>query len=100
MKQTLLILMCLSLWTLNAQTTHNLDWEIGANGPEMDLTIDVGDTVVWTWTDAIPHTVENVVGNSVETFNSGVLTGLGQTFSFTFNSVGVNDYFCWRSWSS
>ncbi len=78
---------------VNSQTTHNLNWFTGI-GSSVDLTIDVGDTIIWTWTDALPHTVQNVSGSSVETFNSGTLTGNGQTFSYTFTTVGSNDYFC------
>lgn len=93
MKTTLLLLCFFGVFAANAQTTHNLDWSMGS-GPNLDLTIDEGDTVIWTWTDELPHTVENEVGNSVETFNSGVLTGIGETFSYTFTVVGVNEYFC------
>jgi plastocyanin len=94
MKTTLLMLLFFGVLSTNAQTTHHLDWEMGANGPEMDLIIDMGDTVIWTWTDAVPHTVQNVVGSSVETFNSGTLTGVSQTYSRTFTVEGDNDYFC------
>ena len=94
MKSTLLTLLILTFWFTQGQTTHNLDWERFANGPEMDLTIDLGDTVTWTWTDTAPHTVENVLGNSVETFDSNTLTGIGQTYSYTFTIEGINDYFC------
>jgi len=93
MKTKLLLLTFLGFFALNAQTTHNLDWfmNIGAN---VDLTINQGDTVIWTWGDAAPHTVENEVGNSVETFNSGIITGIGETYSYTFTVVGANSYFC------
>lgn len=94
MKKTLLLMMLFVALSMNAQTTYNLNWERFANGPEMDITIEIGDIVVWTWTDAFPHTVQNVVGNSVETFNSGTLTGLGETYSHTFTVEGANDYFC------
>ncbi|TJY34126.1 T9SS type A sorting domain-containing protein [Pontimicrobium aquaticum] len=94
MKTKLLLLFLFVFCNIQGQTTHNLNWERFANGSEMDLTIDIGDTVLWTWTDAFSHTVENSIGNSVETFNSGVLTGIGQSFSYTFNVEGVNDYLC------
>lgn len=92
MKVKLLILTLLSIAFTNAQTTHNLDWFAGM-GTNVDLTIGVGDTVIWTWTSP-NHTVENVPGNSVETFNSGFLASVGSVFSFTFTVVGDNDYFC------
>lgn len=93
MKTKLLLLTFLGFFAANAQTTHNLDWFMGI-GSNVDLTIDQGDTVIWTWGDSAPHTVQNEVGNSVETFNSGVITGMGETYSYTFTVVGDNDYFC------
>lgn len=78
---------------LSAQTTHNLDWYAGI-GNSVDLTIETGDTVIWTWTSP-NHTVENdPSGSSVETFNSGFLGPTGSTFSYTFTVVGTNDYYC------
>jgi hypothetical protein len=77
---------------INAQTTHNLNWFTGI-GSNVDLTIDVGDTVIWTWTSP-NHTVESVPGNSVETFTSGFLGPNGSTYSYTFTVVGANDYLC------
>ena len=74
-----------------AGPTVDLDWDIGV-GPSLDATIEVGDTVRWTWTDPLPHTVESSSGPT--SFNSGLLTGLGQTFSYTFNQTGDWDYLC------
>jgi hypothetical protein len=93
MKTRLLIILCFGILNINAQTTYDLDWYrfIGSN---VDLTIDIGDTVRWTWGDEFPHTVQNVVGSSVETFNSGTKTGEGLTYSRTFTIEGLNDYYC------
>ena len=74
-----------------AQTTIDLDWSLGS-GPSLDASISVGDTVRWTWTDAAPHTAESTTGT--ESFNSGLLTGIGQTFSHTFTAEGSTDYKC------
>jgi plastocyanin len=93
MRTKLLLLTFLGFLTASAQNTHNLNWEMGI-GSHVDLTIDQGDTVIWTWRDNAPHTVENEAGNSVETFNSGVLSGMGETFAYTFTEVGDNSYFC------
>ncbi len=92
MKSRLLFLLSFIAISMNAQTTHNLDWFAGI-GSNVDLTIQTGDTVIWTWTSP-NHTVENVPGNSVENFNSGFLGPIGSTFSYTFTVVGDNDYFC------
>jgi len=63
------------------------------NGEDASLTIDVGDMVTWTWTNSAPHTVTSLSG-SQETFDSGTLTGVGQTFSYTFDEEGINNYQC------
>jgi len=76
-----------------AQTTHNLDWQQGISGEDASLTIEVGDIVIWTLTNTSPHTVTSLDG-SQETFDSGTLSGMGETFSFTFTEVGENDYQC------
>lgn len=93
MKTKLLIAgLLLGFLNVNAQTTHNLNWFTGI-GSDVDLTIVSGDMVVWTWTNP-NHTVENVEGSSVETFDSGFLGPTGSTFSHTFTVVGDNDYLC------
>ena len=93
MKTSLLMLLFIGISTLQAQTTHDLIWERNFTSPQSDLTIEIGDTVRWTWTDDLPHTVENNTG-STESFNSSIITGLGQTYSFTFTVIGSNPYFC------
>lgn len=59
-----------------------------------NLTVDDGSTVTWTWvnTGAISHSVESV-GNPSFT-SSAVLSGAGQTYSFTFNTPGTYNYQC------
>ncbi len=91
MKKILLTLFVFSALTLSAQTTFDIDWTIGA-GPA-DLTIEQGDTVRWTWGDALPHSVTSMPGSAMS-FDSGVITGLGTEFSFTFSLLGVNAYQC------
>lgn len=92
MKIKLLTLFFLGITSLSAQTTHNLNWQIGI-GTNVDLTIEVGDTVIWNWTDNAPHTVTSLPG-SAESFNSGSITGNGLTYSRVFNIVGSNPYEC------
>jgi hypothetical protein len=91
MKTRLLIILCLGIYNLNAQTTHNLNWFVGI-GSNVNLTIEIGDTVKWTWTSA-NHTVTSDLG-STETFDSGSLGPIGSTFQWTFTEVGTNPYFC------
>lgn len=91
MKTRILIILSFGILSLNAQTTHDLDWYTGM-GSNVDLTIDVGDTVKWTWT-SINHTVTSNVG-STETFDSGFLGPIGSTYSYTFTLEGTNPYYC------
>ena len=91
MKTRLLIILSFGIFSLNAQTTYDLDWHMGI-GTNVDLTIDIGDTVRWTWTST-SHTVTSNVG-STETFDSGFLGPIGSTFSHTFTLEGANPYYC------
>lgn len=90
--KTALLLLAFITFGVQAQTTYDLDWEMGI-GTNIDLTINVGDKVRWTWTDTFPHTVQSEVG-STETFNSGTKTGLGSSYIHTFNVIGTNPYKC------
>lgn len=93
MKIKLLLGLLLASAGLTAQTTHHIDWFMGVSGASASITIDQGDTVEWEWTDNLPHTVTSNAGGA-ETFNSGTLTGNGQTFSHTFANVGATTYKC------
>lgn len=90
------ILFCLLLTSAfaNAQTTHMVDWFMGVTSGQASRTINVGDTVTWTWTQAgMPHTVTSL-GSAHESFDSGLLIGVGQTFSHTFTTAGSSPYVC------
>jgi len=56
-----------------------------------DLTIEVGDTVTWTNLDSFSHTATSTSGPA--SFDSGNLA-TGDTFSFTFDTAGMYEYFC------
>jgi plastocyanin len=53
------------------------------------ITINAGDTIVWTNTGAMPHTVTASDGS----FDSG-LFGPGETYSRTFDTAGTISYYC------
>lgn len=53
------------------------------------ITVKKGTTVTWTNQDTAPHTVTGTNGGP----SSGNLSQ-GQTYSFTFNTVGTFNYFC------
>ncbi|MBT8263613.1 MAG: T9SS type A sorting domain-containing protein [Bacteroidia bacterium] len=93
MKKYLLTMAVMATLTISAQTTFDITWEIGVNGAPASPTVETGDTVRWTWGDALPHSVTSLAG-SQQTFDSTILTGMGTEFSFTFTEVGTNDYQC------
>lgn len=68
--------------------THNISITGMAYSPS-SLNINVGDTVIWTNNDGMPHTVSSV--DSL--FDSGTINDT-ETFSHTFNSEGTFDYEC------
>jgi plastocyanin len=51
--------------------------------------INVGTTLVWTNTGALPHTVTDRAAR----FDSGLLMS-GETYRRTFNEAGIFEYFC------
>ncbi|MEM0518218.1 T9SS type A sorting domain-containing protein [Aequorivita flava] len=92
-KFKLFFTMALIATLASAQTTFDLDWYVGIPNGDASITIEPGDTVRWTWTDEVPHSVTSDSG-SQESFDSGILTGSGTQFSYTFTEIGVNDYEC------
>jgi plastocyanin len=93
MKKITLLFYVLSLSFVTAQTTYDVNWQVGISIPDASFTIEQGDTMRWTWTDALPHSVTSDSG-SQEAFDSGVITGAGTVYSFTFSEVGTNPYRC------
>lgn len=77
---------------LCAQTTFDITWDQSV-GSAASITIQQGDAIRWTWGNSVPHSVTSLAG-SQETFDSGILTGQGTTFLYTFTQVGTNPYQC------
>lgn len=74
---------------------------IGSSFEPAQLTVAVGDTVVWTVTESNdePHSVTSgepgFVGQGGTSFDSGInLRDDGQSYTHTFEVAGVYDYFC------
>ncbi len=85
--------LCLFL-SIQAQETFNITWMMGISEEDASVTISSGDTVIWTWGDTIPHSVESLDPDAPETFGSEILTGMGQTYEFTFQDPAEIDYRC------
>ncbi len=86
-KITLLFFMILCMVS-NAQMTYNYDWNMQSTNQQ--ITIDVGDTVVWTWGSGSHNLIST---SGTHTFDSD-FHGQGYTYSLTFNEPGVTDYTC------
>ena len=89
MKQKLLFLSLLISSFVFSQTTHQYPWNMQSTN--QTINIEIGDTVVWTWTDGLTHNLISTGG--VETFNSGY-HGQGHVFSHTFTLVGSTTFTC------
>jgi plastocyanin len=96
-KLLFITLFCASI-TVAAQTKNiTIDWSFNStpasNGnANSSRTIEVGDTVTWNWYSGGSHNVKSN-SSSNETFESQFFTE-GGTFSYTFTSVGTNEYVC------
>ena len=86
---SLKLLLILTANLIYSQTTHQYTW--GMSSTNQQITINAGDTVVWTWGGGT-HNLRSTGG--VETFDSGYFNGPGPTFSYTFNTPGVTTYIC------
>jgi plastocyanin len=74
----------------------NIFMKSGHNGsvnPAVD-TVAVGGSVAWTWTNTgnVPHGIQSLGSPSFPT--GSVLTGDGNTYRVTFNTVGTYQYDC------
>lgn len=56
------------------------------------VTVSPGDAVTWRWADDLPHTVTSVSGPV--SFDSGTMSGPGQTFAVSFAEPGTYTYRC------
>ena len=65
----------------------------GSSNPAVD-TVAAGGTVTWTWatTEALPHSVQSTGSPSFT--SSGILSGAGNTYQFTFTAPGTYQYDC------
>lgn len=86
-----LLLFFVTINNLTGQNVYRIAWGQGFVETVASPTIEVGDTVLWIWTDASQKSVASLPNGS-EAFSSGALTGLGTEFSYTFKKLGVTEY--------
>jgi len=65
----------------------------GSSNPAVD-TVAVNGTVTWTWAAGadLPHSVQSLGSPSFT--SSGILSGTGNTYQFTFTTPGTYQYDC------
>lgn len=89
--------------TSAAQTTWDVTIEgmnfvyNGQTNTAIDLVINAGDAVRWTWVSGFHNVVSGLPGDADagSVFSSGDPTGTpGTVYEFTFNDIGVYDYHC------
>lgn len=88
MKKITLFSFILTSFFSNAQTEHNFNWNMQSTNQQ--ITIDVGDTVIWTWGSGSHNLIST---SGAHTFDSDY-HGQGYVYSLTFNEPGVTDYTC------
>ncbi len=76
---------------LSSQNVVEIAWVQGINESVASPTIEVGDTVLWTWNDASLKNVASL-SNGTENFDSGPLKANNSEFSYTFTKTGVTEY--------
>ncbi|CAI8423210.1 MAG: Uncharacterised protein [Flavobacterium sp. SCGC AAA160-P02] len=91
MKTKLFFLFSLLSFCLSSQNTYDLTWANDGSDDNQQITIEIGDTVRWTWGSGT-HNLRATSGT--ESFNSGYHAGPGYVFSYTFNQVGSTNYVC------
>lgn len=77
----------------NDHTDEVQSWDVSIDGMAfMDdtITIGVGDTVTWTNTDSVSHSVTSDVGQELD---SGTIS-VADTYSHTFTEKGTYTYHC------
>ncbi len=91
MKKITLFLCFIAMNVLSAQNVFEIAWGQGINESVASPTIEVGDTVLWTWIDGTQKSV-SALPNGSENFDSGSLKGINNDFSYTFSKTGVTEY--------
>ena len=92
MKTKLLFLFSFAITTLAAQQTYNLGWSTTGDSVDQQLSIEVGDTVIWTWGPGT-HNLAQIGDNTEPGFAEGYYSS-GHVYSHTFTTVGAHDYLC------
>ena len=92
MKTKLLLFFAFITLGITAQTTHQLEWSFAS--ADQNLTIEVGDTVVWTWVGASTHNLVKLTGPETGFGADEVRYAEGYEYTYIFTTEGINTYEC------
>jgi len=92
MKTKLLLFFAFITLGLTAQETYNLGWSTSGDSAGQQLSIEVGDTVVWTWGPGT-HNLAQIDDISEPGFADTYFSE-GHVYSHTFTTPGTHDYLC------
>ena len=92
MKTKLLLFFAFITLGLTAQETYNLGWSTSGDSAGQRLSIEVGDTVVWTWGPGT-HNLAQIDDISEPGFADSYFSE-GHVYSHTFTNPGTHDYLC------
>jgi plastocyanin len=73
-------------------TSYDLGWSQSGDSIDQQLSIEVGDTVTWTWGSGT-HNLEQIGDILEPEFAEGYFSS-GHVYSHTFTTVGDHDYLC------
>lgn len=91
MKIKLLLFSCLLYISSHSQNTYSFGWWFDSTNQQ--ISIEVGDTVEWTWGPSGSHNLVKLSGPEPG-FGNSQLFGPGHVYSHTFTTEGVNTYDC------
>ena len=87
---------CVAIISLLSSKAATIQVQVGAGGLKFtpqDVTIQVGDTVQWTWVGSTHSSTSGAPGNPDGMWDSGVQNA-GFVFTHTFTTAGTFAYYC------
>ena len=90
------VVCCVATISLLSSRADIIQVQVGAGGLKFtpqNVTINVGDTVQWTWAASGHSSTSGTPGNPDGLWDSGV-QNIGFVFSQTFTAAGTFPYFC------
>ena len=73
-------------------TSYDFGWSQNGDSIDQQLSIEVGDTVIWTWGSGT-HNLEQIGDITEPGFAEGYYSS-GHVYSHTFTTIGAHDYLC------